>query len=259
MRTGLSTSAFYGKWETEEAAAVISRLPVDCAEVFLQTSSEYSREFARIVRENLKGVPCTSIHPLGTVFENALISRSARQRSDAFDVLRRVLDAGCALGAKAYVYHGRNTPRNEVLPWNLQLNADMLGPMCEEAAQRGMVIAWENVCWCQLTVPERAREAREALKDVRFTLDIKQAMKAGCNPIDFVQAMGDRLINVHVCDWDAQGKLCLPGEGTFDFAGLACALLAVGYSGPVVIEPYLALIKSDEALERSIRYIKEIT
>ena len=53
MKIGLSTAAFYGKWEVEEAAALLGRYGAECAEVFLQTRSEYAREFARLVRKNL--------------------------------------------------------------------------------------------------------------------------------------------------------------------------------------------------------------
>jgi len=255
---GLSTSSFYGRWETEEAAAAISRLDLDCAEVFLQTESEYTRSFARVVKRNLGDLPCETLHPLGTPFENQLISRSQRQRKDARDLLCRILDAGEELGAKYYVHHGRHTPRNEILPWNMTANAEMIGIIEEEASKRGLHVAWENVCWCQLTTPERVRAALEVLPDVRFTLDIKQAMKAGCDPVDFVHAMGKNLANVHVCDWDEQGKLCLPGEGAFDFAAFADALRSVEYKGPIMIELYLALIKSDESLRRSIRFMKNI-
>ena len=258
MLLGMSTSAFYGRWETEESAAVISRLPLDCAEVFLQTSSEYTRSFARAVRENLQGMPCTSLHPLGTPFENQLISRSPRQRRDARDLLCRVLDAGAELGTKLYIHHGRHTPRNEILPWNMAANVEMIGIIEEEAVQRGIRLAWENVCWCQLTTPQRVREALEAMPDLLFTLDIKQAMKAGCDPVEFVYAMGKHVANVHVCDWDDQGKLRLPGEGAFDFRRLFAALEYVGYDGPVMIEPYLALIKSDEALMRSISFMRNM-
>lgn len=257
MQLGLSTAAFYGRWETEEAAERIARLPLDCAEVFLQTASEYTREFARETRERLAGVPCTSVHPLGTGFENGIVSRSPRQRRDTFGVFLSVLDAAQELGARAYVYHGRHSPRLQPLPWNLELNAKALTPMCEEAEKRGMVIAWENVFWCQLTAPERVREARAVLPQVRFTLDIKQAMLAGCDPVGFVYAMGDALSNVHICDWDGSGRLYLPGEGTFDFLALFRAMREVGYDGPVIMEPYLELIGSDGALSRSIDFLRE--
>ena len=256
MILGMSTAAFYGRWETEEAAEQIARLPLSCAEVFLQTFSEYDVAFARSVRAKLGGMPCTSVHPLGTHFETGMFSRSPRQRRDAMDFIRRVLDVGAELGAKSYVYHGRYNPREGAHPWDAQANAQALGPMIEEAAARGMVVGWENVSWCQLRDAGRVREARELLPRARFTLDIKQAMRAVTDPFELARAMGDALCNVHVCDWDASGRLCLPGEGTFDFEGLFTLLARAGYDGPVILEPYLELITDGEALLRSIAFLK---
>lgn len=258
MQLGLSTAAFYGRWETEEAALEISRLGMDCAEAFLQTASEYDPGFVAMVRDNLRGVPCVSMHPSGIQFENQMFGRSKRQRSDAFDLFRRTLDAAHALGAKHYVYHGRSTALLSPLPFDLQANVDMLGLMGEEAAQRGICIAWENVSWCQLTTCERIAQVKAALPDVRFTLDVKQAMRAGDDPIRMARVMGDSLAHVHVCDWHEGGKLCLPGEGCFDFGGLFDVLGEIGYDGAVILEPYLALIRSDEALKKSIAYLRGI-
>ena len=255
MQLGLSTAAFYGRWVTEEAAAQISALPVDCAEVFLQSQSEYEPSFARLVRSKLGDLPCTSIHPLGH-HENFLIRRPQRQMADALDVFRRILDSGAALGAQTYVYHGRHTPQLSPMKWDLDWNIEALGMMCHEAAQRGMAIGWENVYWCQLTEPLRVLEAKKHLSQVKFTLDIKQAMRAGCDPIEFAAAMGDQLCNVHVCDWDANGKLCLPGEGVFDFDKLFDVLNETGYHGPVILEPYLSLIRNEESLLRSLDYLR---
>ena len=254
---GLSTAAFYGKLETEEAAARIAQLPLDCAEVFFQSDSEISIEFAALVKQNHRSVVCTSVHPLGG-YENYMAGRPARQVKDAFDHYRRILDAGRVLGAQTFVYHGRSTPQLSPLPWNLQWNIEAITPMCALARQRNMVVGWENVFWCQLTVPERVLEAKAVLPQVRFTLDIKQAMRAGRNPIDYVYAMGSQLCNLHVCDWREDGTLCLPGDGAFDFRALMAALRDVGYAGPVIMEPYLALIESDAALLRSIAFMRNI-
>lgn len=258
MKLGMSTAAFYGRWETEESAEYIASLGLDCAEVFLQSSSEYERTFAKLTRERLGATRCTSVHPLGTQFESQMFSRSPRQKQDAFDVFRRVLDAGAELGAQMYVYHGRNTPQLKPCPWNLQANLDVLAEMEQEAKMRGMMIAWENVYWCQLTQPERVREAAEACPQLRFTLDIKQAMRAGCDAFEMAQAMGGRIVNVHVCDWNDRGELCLPGEGIFDFAALFSLLKEEGYHGPVITEPYLTLIKSEKALCRSLQYVRSL-
>lgn len=131
MLLGLSTASFFGKYETEESAAYVSTLPLDCAEVFFETISEYTPEFGRLVRSNLNGMPCSSVHAQGVSFENVMMSLSPRARRDGFDIFRRVLDTGVALGAKAYVYHGKFTAQLSPVPWNLQMNADVLGPMCE--------------------------------------------------------------------------------------------------------------------------------
>lgn len=257
MKLGMSTAAFYGRWETEEAVAYLASLPLDCAEVFLQTYSEYDRAFAAQAAACLHGLPCENVHPLGTQFENGMFSRSPRQRRDAMDLFRRVLDAAAVLGARRYVYHGRYNPREGTIPWDAQKNADVLGPMCEEAAARGMQIAWENVSWCQLREEACVREARAMLPQVRFTLDIKQARRAGRDPLSMARAMGEALVNVHVCDWDAEGRLCLPGEGCFDFGALFAHLAGVGYAGPVILEPYLALVKSEAALLSAVAFLRE--
>ena len=257
MQLGLSTAAFYGICETEEAAERIARLGFDCAEVFLQTYSEYELPFVAQVKKNLGSVPCTSVHAMGIQFESQLLSRSRRQRMDAFDMLRRALDAAHALGAQWYVYHGRTTGQLSPLPWNAQQNVELLIQMEEMAVERGVHIAWENVFYAPLTTPERVREVRAMLPNQYYTLDIKQAMRAGCEMAEFVDAMGDRLANVHVCDWDAEKKLCLPGEGMADFDALFASLDRVGYDGSVIMEPYANLIPDEDALQRSALWLAE--
>ncbi len=76
MNIGLSTAAFYGRWETEEAAEHLSDYGAACAEAFLQTWGEMTAGFAADVRKRLNGIPCTSMHPKGTLFENELFGRS---------------------------------------------------------------------------------------------------------------------------------------------------------------------------------------
>ena len=257
MRIGISTAAFYGKLETEEAAARIAETGAACCEVFLQTDQEYTVQFARRVKRALSGVPCSGVHPLGTAFENQFFSRSPRQREDAKDRYLRVLDAAAELGARHYVYHGRNTPQLAPLPFDPQRNADVVGPMCEMARQRGLVLSWENVFWCQLTTPDRAEAMRRLLPQVRFTLDNKQAMRAGVDPFAFLPAMGDALCNVHLCDCTEEGELCLPGEGSFPFSRFLRAAAGVRPDCSVILEPYSNLIRAPEDASRALRALQE--
>ena len=250
---GVSTAAYYGRMETEEAAAEIACLGCACAEVFLQTTSEYTESFARTVKHSLSGVRCTSVHAQGTQFENFMFSRSPRQRADAWDCWRRVMDAAAVLEAPRYVYHGRHTALLMPLPFEPERNAEVVARMCEEAGRRGIMIAWENVSWCQLTTPERVTAMRRLVPQARFTLDIKQAMRAGRDAFDFMPAMGDALCNVHLCDWDETGRLCMPGTGIFPFDELFRKLAGQGYAGPLILEPYGDLVTSRDVMRGTIR------
>lgn len=100
------------------------------------------------------------------------------------------------------------------------------------------------------------REARAALPQVRFTLDIKQAMRSHVDPLEMGRAMGDALFNVHVCDWNEDRSLALPGNGIFDFQALGSLLREIGYDRAVVLEPYLRLVTDEDALLRSITFLR---
>ena len=80
MKIGLSSAAYYGQLETDEAAAHIAELPLDTCEVFLETPSEYTTDFTFRMRYNMNNFPVTSVHPLGTQFEPQLFGRAARSR-----------------------------------------------------------------------------------------------------------------------------------------------------------------------------------
>lgn len=257
MRLGLTTAAFYGRMETEDAAERLRTFDVDCAEIFLETYSEYSAAFGALVRERLGGLPSTSVHPMGTAFENSLFSLSARQRLEAQKIFEGVLKAGQALGARIYVYHGRHNVKGTGIAANFDSVAPRIGELCDLAADYGITVCFENVSWCQMSTPERVLQVRSAYPKAGFVLDIKQAMQSSHDVSEFISAMGDKLLNVHVCDYDAGGRLFMPGQGTFDFEALGRRLRAVHYEGPVILEPYTTLYSSDEELAQSIAYLRK--
>lgn len=258
MKLGLSTAAYYGRYETEDAAAHIrGRFALDCVEVFLETRSEYSAAFGALVRERLDGLPATSVHPLGTAYENSVFGRSPRQREDAMELVCGVLDAAQALGAGTYVYHGNHSAKGTPIAPNFERYREGLSRMCAEAARRGVRICWENVWWCVMSNSERVRQVRALYPEIGFVLDVKQAMQGGHDAKEFVPVMGDRLTNVHVVDYDGAGNLCLPGQGTYDFRGFFAALRENGYDGPVILEPYATMFSRDEELEAAIAYLRD--
>lgn len=257
MTIGLSCAAFYGRMESEDQAAHLRAFPLDCCEVFLQTPSEYRAAFGRLVRQRLGGLPCASIHVKGTQFEPDLFGASARQREDAFATLRGALDAGQALGARWYVFHGPGGAAAPITLESIRALPERFQAMQAEAQARGLEILWENVSWCALRRPEDVREAAARLPGLRFVLDIKQARRAGVEPFAMLEAMGGDIRHVHVLDWDASGRLCLPGQGVVDFDRLFGCLRALGYEGAVILEPYAAQAADEDALRRALDFLRE--
>lgn len=257
MRIGMSSAAFYGQMETEDQAALLRTFPVDVCEIFLETHSEYSAIFGALVRERLAGVPCLSVHPKGTQFEQDLFGRSKRQAQDALEIFRHVCEAGQALGARYYVFHGPHSVSGRLRPSGVVELEERVTRLQEIAGKHGVELLWENVSWCAMREPEDVRELSERLPNMRFVLDVKQAMRAGVDPLAMLETMGQRVRHVHALDWDAQGRLCLPGQGVMDWRALARMLRALGYDGAVILEPYEWLSGDREALRRSLDFLRE--
>jgi len=256
MRVGLSSAAFYGRLETEDAAAHVLDFPAEACEVFFETHSEYCRSFGQLVRQRLGDLPCPSVHAKGTQFEPDLFGRSQRQAEDALRIFAGVCDAGQALGAKYYVFHGPGNARNALPPDKVNALQERFGRMREIAAARGMEILWENVSWCSIRTPQDVRRARELLPGLHFVLDVKQALRGGVDVLEMIRAMGRDIRHVHVLDWNEQGDLCLPGEGIVDWAGVLHALRNVGYDGTILLEPYEYLARDEAALRKSLAYLR---
>lgn len=255
MQIGVSTAAYYGRLETEEAAARLASLGVPCCEVFLETYSEYTPAFGAQVKENLGATQAVSIHAKTQHFESDIFGQSRRQREDAFAMMERFFQAGQVLGAGVYVYHGPasiRTPSPNLDRWQAGVEQAIA-----LAASYGIDFCWETVSWCHLNHPDRARIFRERWPDLHFVLDVKQVYELGHDPLDYARAMGDRLRHVHMLDRDAGGKLVLPGKGIHDFRDLATYLQDTGYRGDIILEPYADVVPNDDALLESVTWLRE--
>lgn len=256
MRIGLSTAAFYGRLETEDAAMKVASFGLPCCEVFFETYSEYTRAFGARVNASLGRTQAVSVHAKTQHFEGDIFGRSARQRADAFAMMEGFLDAGEAVGARIYVYHGPANMRGaapDFVRWREAI--ERVIALC---AARGMDFCWEVVSWCYLNSPARVTLFRELWPTLCFVLDVKQVYELKQDVHAYVDAMGPRLRHIHVLDYDAQGRYVLPGQGLFDFPGFARALNKSGYAGDVILEPYCDMVPNDEALARSLDWLRRV-
>lgn len=261
MQYGISSSALFGRMETDRALAYLRDSgKCDCAEVFFQCPDEYSGQYRAAVFEAARGLNIVSMHMLSSSFEVMLFSSSTHGREYALRETINAIEAGHMLGAQRYVVHGRNRligTRGAVPPLaDPDTTARALRPVMDALSSRGMTLALENVFWSEFSQPEFGPLIAERMPEIRFTLDTKQAARSLRDYHEFMDAMGDRLDHVHVYDFDVSGRECLPGRGTFDFARFGDELRARGYDGAVIIEAYPYMYERPDELFEALDYLR---
>lgn len=267
MELGISTASIFTNAEPMAVPAILGRMGVKKIEVFLNTFSEYEPDFARALKAHIDdaGLSAYSVHPMSVQFEAQLFSSHPGQKKDAFALYEKVLTAASILGATHYTMHGAlhllggaGAVRNH----RLEKLAKVFKELLDIAEDNGIRLCLENVSWCFYNCPETALALRQMLGDRRlqFVLDIKQAARCGQDPFGFIEAVGEDMGNIHLCDYisGSQGlQLKLPGEGTFPFAAMKRALEKKGYAGPAFIEVYSDMYESFDRLQASYQWLKE--
>ena len=243
-RLGISTASYFNRLPIEDAVTDLAAHGVQLAELFLNTFSEYDAAFAALLkaRADAGGVSVYSVHPMSMQFEPQLFSPHPRQRADALRLFEQVLDSGRLLCATHYVMHGAAHLMGAAKGLGLARVAPILRDLADTARGHGMVLTLENVSWCLFSTPDFGRRLVDGLGDaLRYTIDIKQAVRSGYDPLDYVDAVGALTENLHLCDFvrtETGPRWVLPGRGECDFSVILAALFAKGYAGPAFIEVY---------------------
>jgi sugar phosphate isomerase/epimerase len=262
LNVGISTASFYPEYLTEETIPFIGEMGINIIEVFLESYSEYDLDYCKRMKDTLDkyNIIPYSVHALGSQFEPQLFAATERQRNDAKKLYEKVLKAANILGAKVYVFHGPPNNKNKFPVLDFEKIGKITSELADMAGQYDIRFSWENVFWCWFSFPEFAKNLVQASnsKNLYFTFDIKQAMKSRKDPMDFLKAMGNKITNVHLCDFDDRGKLYLPGEGSFDFKVLNYNLDIIGYKGPVIMEVYRFNYNHYKEMLNSIKFLKNI-
>jgi sugar phosphate isomerase/epimerase len=127
-----------------------------------------------------------------------------------------------------------------------------------------MRLCWENVSWCMFAHPSFATALLEHCPsdNLGFVLDIKQAVRSGYSPLEYLDAMGDRLAHIHLLDYEtgSNGRLnlALPLRGTFDFAQFRERLQQMNYQGDAMIETYSDLYQQEQEVFACWKNLKKV-
>lgn len=256
MLFGISTACTYPE-HTEIAVKKLCESGVSNIEIFFnsacETQGKIFDEIVRIVKAN--GTNVTSIHPFTSSFEPfMLFSDYDRRFSDGREYLNRYYDCAGALGADIVVLHGDRADR---------LNHDdryieRYHKLYTAAREKGVYLAQENVSRCRSKDLEFIRKMKaQLLGDVRFVLDFKQARRSEVSFKDLADAMGDKIIHLHINDYDDSHDCLLAGQGVCDFNAALLYLAQKGFNGSGVIEVYRQNYGDFKELVESLKFLNK--
>ena len=240
MNIGASTSCFY-PLETEKSLQKVIDLGFQKTEIFFNSSSELEEHFVKEMKmtADADGVRILSVHPFSSALENMCIFGEYQRRYDDFiGLYQQHCHAAAILGAKVVVIHGALDRRKIALPDELYF--ERFRSLIEIGKKEGVMVCQENVNLFKSQHIDFMKRMRDALgADFHMVFDIKQSVRAGYDPFDFLDEMKNEIVHVHLSDHLLPEADCLPpGKGDFDFARLFDTLDQAGYQGDYVIEIY---------------------
>ncbi|MBR2731631.1 MAG: sugar phosphate isomerase/epimerase [Clostridia bacterium] len=257
MAFGVSTSCLY-PMPTEDALRTLGALGVKTCEIFLNAPSETTPAFAKELRRIADGygMRIVSAHPFSSFAEGYMFFGEYERRfHDMLDAYRRHFEVAALLGAKLSVIHGARLP----LKIPERLYCERFAALNEAAKPFGLIAAQENVNRHISESPAFLRRMRAALgPDFHLVFDIKQAVRAGFDPLPFYREFAAETLHLHVSDHTAQRDCVAPGTGDFDFSALLAATKDAGYRGDWIIELYRAGFGAPAELRQALDYLEAL-
>jgi sugar phosphate isomerase/epimerase len=258
LEIGVSTACLYPMY-TEQSLETLLTQGVRLFEIFLNSPSELRPDYLDGLKNKLHeaGARVISIHPFTSGYESYLLFSGYHRRFvDGMDWYEGYYRAAAQLGARFVVLHGEKAQPSSGID-----EEEYFARFAELSARGkpyGVTLAQENVNLCRSADPGFIRRMRNALgEQVAFVLDVKQAVRAGFNPYDMCDAMGQRLVHLHVNDHMAGQDCLLPGRGGMDYQRLKTMLVRQQYCGDCVIEVYRRNFNTYDELMEAQRFLEK--
>lgn len=257
VQVGVSSACFFPT-ETIHAVQKLAAWNIPNIEVFFNSPRELKEDYVQKLAQICKqaGTRVASVHPFTSGSESLyFFSEYPGRFEDGLEIYRNYFRAAQILGAEFLVFHG-DSPFNKM---PIEKGFEQIKRMDQIAqAEYGVSIAYENVVRCRGKDPQYCVKLREYYPQMKFVLDVKQAVRAGRDPMEYVRALGNSIVHVHISDSDAE-KDCLPvGSGTMDLQNLMECLMKEGFCGNVLQEVYRESYEKEEEVLLGYRNLEQL-
>ncbi len=242
LKTGASL-CFNRRIDFEELKALRDG-GVECVEISFNYKDYYETlNFTEKYAEYAKnaadaGIELWSIHlPFSGLHD--LSQLDDERREFTMKTHRELIDAAAKAGVKVAVVHPSAEPIPDDQREQRMINSKAnLKALAEYAKSKGMRLAVENLPrTCLIKNSDEALEILRDNPDLWIVFDTNHLL--GQDNVEFIKAVGDRIITLHVSDYDFIDErhwLPFEFEGKNDWKAIRDALEEVGYEGPWMYE-----------------------
>lgn len=233
---GLSSA---GKVMDEQLFAAYRDAGLSCMEISRDLYGFEKVDFADVKQlADRYGIRLRSLHlPFDPFHILDPSSADGEKRRETVKHFTELICKGAEIGVGKFVVHASIEPiTDEERSERMKYAKETLALLAEIAGREGAVICVEDLPRsCIGNCSAEIADLISADDRLRVCFDTNHLMIE--DNIDFVRAVGNKIVTLHVSDYDFPNERhWLPGEGTTDWQALLGALKEVGYSGPWLYE-----------------------
>lgn len=259
MDIGLSSACFY-PLETEKSFKKACETGASTVEIFMNADSEFEQDYLKEIKavQEYYGVHVPSVHTMASFTESYyLFSSYTRRYIEARDTMfKRHFDVLHALRANILVLHGIKKPGS--IPDEEYF--ERFAYLTEMGRREGIRVAQENVVHYRSESPLFLEHmARYIGDDFNMVFDIKQSLRTGVNPFEFIDRMHRYIRHIHISDHSETRDCIVPcTDGVFDFQRFFDRMKSYGYQGDYIIELYENGFENCEQLTHAMNQLKKM-
>lgn len=249
IRAGVSSACFF-PMETLPAVRKLTEWKVPNIEIFFNSFQELKPDYLERLADCCRAsqTRVVSVHPFTSGSESFYFFTDYPGRlKDGLELYRHFLRAARFLDAQLLVFHGASVFSSLSMEQSAE-HFRMLDQMARE--EYGVTVAYENVVRSRSKEPDYLLELKRLYPELACVLDVKQALRSGKEPMEYLEKLGDSIRHIHISDSDVQ-KDCLPvGRGTMDLEALFEKLRQLRFDGFLIQELYSdSYQNADEVLD----------
>lgn len=218
MKFGISTGCFFPDTPINSLERA-GKLGAKYVEVFFNTHSELEMEYLLKLKEikDRYNITVVSIHPYSSAIETFMFfSVYDYKLEDSVKLYEKYFIACNILGCKYVVIHGCYNDRKYM---DMERYCKNLNILSAKAREYGVYISQENVFKFKCGYINNIKEfVKYADRDVKFTFDIKQAVKARQSIYAIMDIVADRISHIHISDYKDRKYSLIPFTGGFNYS-----------------------------------------